>query len=115
MHTFFEITWVLWWLFAAVITGRWSWRFAKDRTAFYESPVPWRTVYREALLEDDTTKTSIRIQKAERAILLESATQLFTSDWRERTALQDAMNDLRRLRQTYSDNSASDPFASSRR
>src|SRR5437773_11372395 len=103
---FLETTWFLWWLFAAVIVGWWSWRLsANSGIRPYEPPAHWRNLYRQALIERDETKLSIRIHEAEGAILLELATQVFTRDNTERTALQEAMNNLLSLRQTHSERS----------
>ena len=116
MSTFFETTWFLWWLFAALIVGWWSWRLlAKDRIAARERSAPWRNLYRQALLEQDTHKIGIRIEEAEGAILLELATHVFTRHSTERIALQDAMNNLRSLRQNYSERSDRDLVAQLRK
>ena len=96
---FLEATWFFWWLFAAVIIGRWAWfLFANEPAQPYEPPTHWRNLYRKALVERDETKLGDRIQEAEGAILLELASQVFTRDSTERTILQQAMDNLYNLR-----------------
>jgi len=103
---FLEATWLLWWLLATVIVGRWAWRLFADKPVRpYEPPAHWRNLYRQALLEHDETKLGIRIQEAERAILRALATQVFASDSTEKTMLQEAMDSLHSLRQTHSNGS----------
>src|SRR5215472_2635850 len=97
---FFEATWVLWWLFAAVVVARWCWiTFVRDRLGDGNGPTPWRDLYRMALLEQDTTKIAARVEEAEGAILLALAAQPFRPHGPEWRALQDAMNNLRALRE----------------
>lgn len=106
MSTFFETTWFLWWLFAAAIVGWWSWRwFADEEIGPYKRPAHWKNLYKQALVERDETKLDVRIQEAEGAILLELTTQVFARNSRERTALEEAMNNLHKLRRTDSDSS----------
>jgi len=62
----------------------------------------WKSLYRQALVERDESKIGVRIQEAEGAILLELATQVFRRDDTRRTALQEALNNLDRLRQSPS-------------
>ena len=101
MAAFLETTWFLWWLVAMAIVGWWSWRwFASEEIPPYKRPAHWKKLYRQALLERDDTKLVTRIQEAEGAILLELTTQLFARNSTERTALQEAMNNLHNLRQT---------------
>lgn len=103
MAGFLETTWYVWWLFAAIVIGRWCFTtFVKRRRAMQHQSPSWRKLYRMALLEGDNSKVAFRIEEAERAILLELAAQLFGETKRERRALQDAMNNLRRLRLTLS-------------
>ena len=103
MSAFLETTWFLWWLFAVAIVVWWSLRwFDDEEIPPYKRPPHWRNLYRQALVERDETELDIRIQEAEGAILLELATQLFAHNSRERTALQEAMNNLHNLRQTDS-------------
>jgi|SRR5579871_625185 hypothetical protein len=99
MSTFFETTWFLWWLIALAIAAWWSWRtFADDQGRPYKPSAHWKRLYRQALVERDEGKLGIRIQEAEGAILLELATQVFRRDDTKRTALQEALNNLDRLR-----------------
>jgi hypothetical protein len=106
MGQFLERTWFLWWLFAIVIVGRWAWNlFANYGIRAYELSARWRNLYQQALVEPDEGKRGIRIQKAEGAILGELATQVFKRNSKERTALEEAMNNLDRLRQTRSEKS----------
>jgi len=58
-----------------------------------------------ALRERDNTKAAIRIEEAEIAILMELGAQLFARDRNERVELQDAMNNLRSLRDNRSETS----------
>ena len=103
MSTFFETTWFLWWLIALAIAAWWSWRmFADDQGHLYKPSAHWKSLYRQALVERDEGKLGIRIQEAEGAILLELATQVFRRDDTKRTALQEALNNLDRLRQNSS-------------
>jgi hypothetical protein len=96
---FFEATWFLWWLFAAVVIARWCWiTLVRDRHGDGNGPSPWRELYRMALLEQDATKIAVRIEAAEGAILLALSRQLFRPHDPEWRALQDAMNNLRALR-----------------
>ena len=97
---FFEATWFLWWLFAAGVITRWCWvKFVRNRHGDGNGPTPWRELYRTALLERDTTKIAARIEEAEGAILLALAGHLFRPGDPERIALQDAMSNLRSLRE----------------
>ncbi len=103
MSTLFELTGCLWWLFAAIVVGWWSWRlYAPDKNGSFENPARWRSLYRQALSERDASKLGLRIQQAEGAILLALTTQVFTGNPGDRKALQDAMNELSTLRQTHS-------------
>jgi len=101
MARFFDATWFLWWLFAAIVIGRWYWiTFIQDRHGDGNGPEPWRELYRMALLERATDKIAVRIEEAEGAIRLALATQLFRPHDPKRLALQDAMNNLRTLRES---------------
>ena len=76
--------------------------FAHDEDRPYKPSAHWKNLYQQALVERDESKLGIRIQEAEGAILLELATQVFRPDNTKRTALQEAMNNLDRLRQSSS-------------
>jgi len=52
-----------------------------------------------ALLERDATKIAVRIEEAEQAIVLALAAQMFRPHDPERRVLQEAMNNLRALRE----------------
>ena len=100
-----ETTWFLW-LFAAAIVARGAWRsFAEHGMRSYQRPAHWKHLYRRALVERDETKLATCIHQAEGAILIELATQVFAPDVTERRSLQEAMNNLRCLRQQHSENS----------
>lgn len=112
MHTFLATTRFLWWFLAAAIVGWWSWRLSAGNEIRPDQPrAHWKNLYRRALLERDESKLGIRIQKAEGAILLELANQLFSEDRRKRRALREAMNNLRRLRERSSDSYDNDGVA----
>ena len=75
---FFEATWLLWWLFAAVAIGRWCWiTFIRERDGDGKGGSSWRELYRMALLERDSNKVVPRIEEAEGAISFALASQLF--------------------------------------
>ena len=121
MARFFEATWFLWWLFAAVVVARWCWiTFVGDGRGKGNGLMPWRELYRLALLERDASKIPLRIEEAEGAILLELASQLFRPhdpEWRD---LHAAMNNLRALRentglQLGTQAGTKDPLPSARR
>ena len=102
--SFFETTWFLWWLIALVIFAKWCWStYFQDGAAHRASPGGWRSLYQTALREPDNTKAAIRIEEAETAILMELGAQLFARDRNERVELQDAMNNLRSLRDNRSE------------
>jgi len=121
MARFFESTWFLWWLFAAVVIIRWCWiTFIRDQHGDGNSPGPWRELYRMALLERDATKIAVRIEEAEQAIVLALAAQMFKPHDPERRVLQEAMNNLRALRenadlQVGTQTPSKDPHRTSRR
>ena len=73
-----------------------------------------------ALLENDATKIAVRIEEAEEAILHELAAHMFRPHDPEWRARQDAMNNLRILRertdlQLGTQTSSKDPHRSTRR
>ena len=76
--------------------------FSGDDGRPYKPSAHWKSLYRQALVERDESKIGVRIQEAEGAILLELATQVFRRDDMKRTALQEALNNLDRLRQSPS-------------
>lgn len=121
MARFFEATWFLWWLFAAVVIARWSWiTFIRDRDRNDDGPKRWRELYRMALLERDATKIAVRIEEAEQAIVLALAAQMFRPHDSEQRVLQEAMNNLHALRanadlQVGTQTSSKDPHRSAPR
>ena len=121
MARFFEATWLLWWLFAAAVIGRWCWiTFFRERDGDGKGVTPWRELYRAALLERDRNKIVLRIEEAEGAIFFELASQLFRPHdlaWRD---LHDALNNLRALKenagwQLGTEAGTKDPLLSARR
>jgi|SRR5215469_1690029 len=97
---FFEATWLRWWLFAVLAISRWCWiNFIRDRHGDDDGPKPWRELYRIALLERDATEIAVRIEEAEQAIVLALGTHMLRPHDPEWRALQDAMNNLRALRE----------------
>lgn len=105
VHGILETTWFLW-LLAPAIVGWGAWRFfAKHGIRSYQRPAHWKHLYRRALVERDETKLATCIHNAEGAILIELAAQVFVPDSKERRSLQEAMNNLRSLRQNQSENS----------
>lgn len=106
MSALLETAWFLWWLFVAVVVKERSWHLSgADANRPYEKPAHWRNLYQQALVEGDETKVATCIHKAEGAILVELASQVFVPDGKERRSLQEAMNNLRSLRQNHSENS----------
>ena len=103
---FFEATWFVWWFVALVVIVRWCWStYIQDDHGDQGSPEPWRNLYQIAINERDDSKIALRIEAAEAAILLEFGAQLFSEDTSERVALQIARDNLRRLRESYPQNS----------
>ena len=97
---FFEATWLLWWLFAAAVIGRWCWiSYFRERDGDGQGGMSWRELYRIALLERDSNKIMPRIEEAEGAISFELASQLFRPHDPEWRNLHDAMNNLRALKE----------------
>lgn len=106
LESFFGRTWFLWWLIAVVILARWCWSTYFQGGAVDNAPArSWRSLYQMALLECDNSKLAVRIGEAEAAILQELGAQLFGGDNSERMALQNAMNNLRSLRESHPERS----------
>ena len=102
MIAFFEATWFLWWLFAAVVAVWSAQRFSHEDEGGPSNQPSWRTLYQQALVQRDTENAGIRIGEAETAILRELSAQVFERNSTESLALHEAMNNLRALRESDS-------------
>lgn len=101
MTSFFETIWFPYWLIAMIVVGRWCWiTFLRDQDGNKDNSDGWKELYRSALLETDTAKMEQAVREAEGAILFNLASRLFQPRDSDTLELQDALNNLRALRES---------------
>ena len=101
MVDFFETTWFLWWLIAMIVIGSWCWiTFFEDQPGNKNNSNAWKELYRWALHETDSGGLEKAVHEAEEAILFALAARLFRPGDSDRLELQDALNNLRALRES---------------